>query len=119
MLAEWKGGAKMPQSKFGLRLKELREKAGLTQQQLADKAVMSLGGLTKLEQGINRPSWDAVLALAGVLGVDCRAFQEEPASTPEPKRGRPPKSDTDIGEKVAGLPIVKPKKRGRPRKTAD
>jgi transcriptional regulator with XRE-family HTH domain len=76
---------------FAGRLKELRERAGLTQAGLAEKAGMKVGGIRDLEQGINSPRWETVVDLAAALGVDCRAFLEAPAAAPEPKRGRPPK----------------------------
>jgi putative transcriptional regulator len=76
---------------FGGRLKELRERAGLTQKQLADRAGISQRAVSHWEQGLREPSWSNVLALAGALGVDCLAFQEEPAEVPKPKRGRPSK----------------------------
>lgn len=77
---------------FGLKLKELREAAGLTQQGLADKAGMSKGGLADLEQGRYSPSWGVVLVLAKVLGVECTAFQKRPkASTKLSGKGRPAK----------------------------
>jgi transcriptional regulator with XRE-family HTH domain len=83
--------------RFGLRLRELREAAGLTQQQLADAAGLKLGGLRDIEQGASRaPRWDTVLALANALGVDCMAFTQEPSSEQGPRGpGRPRKTDSD------------------------
>jgi transcriptional regulator with XRE-family HTH domain len=79
---------------FAARLRELRERAGLTQQQLADRAGLKLGGIRDLEQERNKPMWETVLALAGALGVDCNAFATEPTTSAEerPKRGRPRKA---------------------------
>jgi putative transcriptional regulator len=98
-------------SDFALRLKELRTAAGLTQKQLADKADMALGGLNKLEQGVNKPSWESVVALSKALGVSCEEFQRPPANREPQGRGRPPK------------PVEKeppPKRaRGRPKKGAE
>src|SRR5262249_45551050 len=97
---------------FSGRLKELREQLGLTQQQLADQAGISKAGVADLEQGKKEPAWATVVALGQALGVDCRAFLEEPTSVPEPKRGRPRKEP----EATA---VDKPKRpRGRPRKGA-
>ncbi len=78
---------------FARRLKELRLAAKMTQKELAERAGMHLGGIFKLEQGVNRPSWDTVQLLARVLGVDCRAFvdpdlQPPAAEPPKPKRGK-------------------------------
>lgn len=96
---------------FAGRLKELREAAGLTQAQLAEKIGMSLGGLRHLEQGDNRPTWDSVLALAGALGVDCKAFCHEPAEREAAGPGRPPKA---TAKSEPTEPAKRP--RGRPRK---
>jgi transcriptional regulator with XRE-family HTH domain len=100
---------------FHLRLKRLREAAGLTQGELAERAGMSKGGVANLEQGIRRPEWDTVQALAKALGVDCRAFQDDAAigdaneEAPKTLRGRPPKS-------VSDEPPQPKRPRGRPRK---
>jgi transcriptional regulator with XRE-family HTH domain len=61
-------------SNFGLRLRQLREKAGLTQKELADRARLSQNGISQWEAGKREPAWSAVLALCHALGVDCRAF---------------------------------------------
>src|SRR5262249_25819887 len=91
---------------FAGRLKELREQAGLNQQELAERAGMSKGGIANLEQGRTKPAWDSVLALAAALGVSCEAFQAAPASRPEPQRGRPPKPtpDAPTPKRPRGLP---------------
>jgi transcriptional regulator with XRE-family HTH domain len=93
---------------FAARLRELRESAALTQQQLADKAGMKLAGIRNLEQGRRSPGWETVLALADALGVSCEAFTQAPAERQPPRRGRPPKP-------AAEDPAPK-RPRGRPRK---
>jgi transcriptional regulator with XRE-family HTH domain len=67
---------------FNERLKELREKAGLTQEGLARAADISLSSVSKLEQNPTDPSWSTVQSLAKALGVDCKAFE----AVQEPKR---------------------------------
>ncbi len=94
--------------RFARRLKELRERAGLTPERLGDKAGMHKLSVAKLEQGIREPSWATVQALADALGVGCEAFREEPASTGEPRRGRP--------RKAAPQGPAPKRPRGRPRK---
>ena len=72
-------------SEFASRLKALREQAGLSQGQLAERAGMNMFSIAKLEQGRREPSWATVLALAAALGVDCTAFlptAAKPAATP-------------------------------------
>src|SRR5437879_6291899 len=87
----------MNAGRFAARLKELRGAAGWTQQQLADCAGLSKGGIADLEQGRYAPTWPTVVALAEALGVDCRAFLEEPAAAVEPRRGRPRKPISGLG----------------------
>src|SRR2546429_6835010 len=84
-------GATMEAEWFGARLKEIREAAGLTQPQLADRAGMNRFGIAKLEQGVTKPAWETVLALASALGVSCEAFTSAPTERERPGRGRPAK----------------------------
>jgi transcriptional regulator with XRE-family HTH domain len=86
-----------PPTRFGARLRELREKAALTQKQLAKKAGCHLRTITKLENGSQEPAWPLVLALCEALGVDCRAFTAAPSEAPERRRGRPRKELPEEG----------------------
>jgi transcriptional regulator with XRE-family HTH domain len=74
---------------FAGRLKELRERAGLTQPELAERAGLSKDGIAHLEQGRREPAWATVLTLCQALGVDCSAFAQPPAKRPPQGRGRP------------------------------
>jgi putative transcriptional regulator len=101
----------MDPTRFAGRLKELREQAGLTQKQLAERASVSLRTVSSLEQALYEPVWSTAVALAEALGADLRAFLQEPTTLPEPKRGRPPKAPAE--------PPAEPepkRTRGRPRK---
>jgi DNA-binding XRE family transcriptional regulator len=98
MKAEW----------FAGRLRELREAAGLTQEQLAERAGMAWRTITHLEGGDRKPTWETVLALCLALRVDCGEFAKEPTTQHEPRRGRPPKTVPEQS--------VPKKPRGRPRK---
>src|SRR5262249_7801494 len=92
---------------FAGRLLELRQQAGLSQKQLAERVQMSVDGLSRLERGDRKPTWETVLALCEALGVECTAFCQAPAARPEPQRGRPRKAP----------PVEAPKRRpGRPPK---
>lgn len=105
MRAEW----------FPGRLRELRIEAGLTQDQLADKAGVSRGTVARWEQGTREPSWSNVIALVGALGVECTAFLQPPQTVAErPGPGRPRKLPVE----GAGPPQPK-RPRGRPRKATD
>jgi transcriptional regulator with XRE-family HTH domain len=62
--------------KFGKRLQELREKAGMTQKQLAESSGLPLGSIRNYEQGYRDPLWQVVFKLADALGVSCEAFKD-------------------------------------------
>ncbi len=82
---------------FGPRLRELREAAGLTQQELAARVGVQWETISRWERGTREPSWSNVLAMASALGVDCRAFDtpatEAPLSPEPQQRGRPRKAE--------------------------
>ncbi len=61
---------------FGARLKLLREQAGLTQGELAEKALYSRSSVNRWERSHRSPSWDHVRILAEALGVSMSAFTE-------------------------------------------
>ncbi|WP_208297998.1 helix-turn-helix domain-containing protein [Actinophytocola oryzae] len=52
---------------FGRRLRQLRRRAGLTQQQLADRADRTRGHVSRLERGLRRPEWRTLLLLSQAL----------------------------------------------------
>jgi transcriptional regulator with XRE-family HTH domain len=66
---------------FAERLRELREKAKLTQEQLADQSGVPVPSLRGYEQGQREPYWHVAYRLAAGLGVDCRAFADCVQST--------------------------------------
>lgn len=57
---------------FGKRLRTLRRQAGLTQEQLAEAAEVSVDFLSLVERGVNAPSFDNLEKLARALGVSVR-----------------------------------------------
>jgi len=69
------------------RLKELRDKMKMSQQQLAAAAGLSVSLISQLEQGSREdPRLSTVIALAKALGVDCRAIAE--GEDPPASRGK-------------------------------
>jgi transcriptional regulator with XRE-family HTH domain len=78
---------------FGGRLRELREAAGLTQQQLADRVGCSWEAVSRWERSVREPGWSQILALAAALGVECTAFTEPPAEREPTGPGRPAKGE--------------------------
>ncbi|MBQ0710771.1 helix-turn-helix transcriptional regulator [Ochrobactrum sp. AP1BH01-1] len=59
---------------FGERLKTARKYFGLTQDELALKSGLSTITLSKLESGVNKPSYDAVLSLCNSLEIEPNYF---------------------------------------------
>jgi transcriptional regulator with XRE-family HTH domain len=76
---------------FGARLQKLREAAGLTQKQVAERAGVPLQSLRNWEHDRREPLLGTAFRLADALGVDCRAFQDcvmvasAPAGKPKKK----------------------------------
>lgn len=62
-------------SGFGGRLKALREGAGFTQADLAERAGLNSFTVSKIEQGLRDPNWTTAMKLAAALGVNCLAFE--------------------------------------------
>lgn len=93
---------------LGNRIRELREAAGLSREQLATAAGVSVRGIVQWELGEREPGWFNMLALSEALGVDCNAFTQVPAERPPGAPGRPRK------EPAAASAPKRP--RGRPRK---
>jgi transcriptional regulator with XRE-family HTH domain len=63
---------------FAETVRRLREAAGLTQAQLAERYGLHLSAVFKLEQGRRAPSWDTVQTLCEALGVSCDEFRAAP-----------------------------------------
>lgn len=63
-------GKDKKESTLGVRLKQAREAAGISQQELASRAGLSMSLVAGIEQGrATDPRLSTLLALAGVLGV--------------------------------------------------
>ncbi|MHB1422106.1 MAG: helix-turn-helix transcriptional regulator [Gemmataceae bacterium] len=73
---------------FSTRLRELREKAELTQEGLARLANLSTATIVKLERESKEqdPSWSTVQALADALGVSTEAFRVQATPPAEPAK---------------------------------
>ncbi|MCL5951293.1 MAG: cupin domain-containing protein [Chloroflexi bacterium] len=59
---------------LGITLQKLREKRGLTLEQLSQRACVSMGLLSQLERGLGNPSYDTIHKLATGLGVPIASF---------------------------------------------
>lgn len=58
--------------KLGLRIKELREKRGLTQLKLAEVLNMEASNLSKIERGVQIPKEESLEKIAKVFEVDIK-----------------------------------------------
>ncbi len=64
---------------IGSRIKAARKAAGLSQEELARRAGMSLKGMGDIERGdIEDPHYSSLSKIAGALGVSVAALTEEP-----------------------------------------
>jgi transcriptional regulator with XRE-family HTH domain len=61
---------------FGERLKFLRERAGLSQPQLAQRAGLPVGNIRNYEQSLRQPLWVAVFKLSDALGVPVEQWRD-------------------------------------------
>ncbi len=60
---------------FPARLRSLRERAGLTVADLAERSGLYRTAVWKLEAGQSAPTWDTVCRLADALGVGVEVFR--------------------------------------------
>jgi len=68
-------GVKPPlRKRFGLRVKELRQATGLSQEAFADRCGFARSYMSRIERGAANPSLDAVEVLAGALEVEVQAL---------------------------------------------
>jgi len=78
-----------PYAALGKRIQHLRQKSGVTQEQLAEKADLSLKHLGELERGRGNPTLSSLGSLAVALGITLAEmfdFEHERLSTDEIKR---------------------------------
>src|SRR5262245_18276017 len=74
---------KRPSTDFGRRHRALRESAGLTQTELAERAdIAHYQMVAKYERGENEPNWSTVVRLAEALSVEPNAFLAEDDDLP-------------------------------------
>lgn len=75
---------------FAQRLRELRDKAGLSEAKLAKASGVSFASVHEYGSGRRHPSFLAVVKLAKALGVTCEAFAdcEDVGGKPEKKKAK-------------------------------
>ena len=62
---------------LGEKIKELRNKQGLTQEELADRAELSKGFISQLERNLTSPSISTLTDILQCLGTDLKEFFNE------------------------------------------
>jgi transcriptional regulator with XRE-family HTH domain len=98
-------GGVVAKSSFAKKLRKLREKAGLSQNALGKRAVISKQALSKLETGENELTWETVQRLARALGASYEAFTDPDLPMPSEegaapgKPGRPRKANGKTARK--------------------
>jgi predicted ATPase/DNA-binding XRE family transcriptional regulator len=89
---------------FGARLRKHREAAGLTQEELAEKARLSVNAVGQLERGERkRPYPHTVRSLAGALGLSEQEGSALLASSPRRGASTPPATVTDLSAPLTPL----------------
>lgn len=63
--------------KFGEKIKKMRAEKGITQEQLADKAGISIDFLSLIERGRNAPSFKSLEKIAKALSVPAKELFSE------------------------------------------
>ena len=61
---------------IGERIKELRKSKKVSQKELAQKTGLSIGSIQGYEQGRYNPKLEAIVKIAGALGVDLKVFYD-------------------------------------------
>jgi transcriptional regulator with XRE-family HTH domain len=95
------------------RLRELREAAGLSREQLAESAGVKPSAVRDIEQGVYSPNWETVVSLCRALGVRADAFLQPPADRPPQGPGRPRKATANSAAEVPP-----PQRKAHKKKTA-
>jgi DNA-binding XRE family transcriptional regulator len=95
---------------FAERLRQLRRRADLTQEQLAQGSGINVWTIRGYEQGRREPNWKGAIALAGALGTSVEeAFAGCAETSPEgPQDGQPPGGK---GPKGKGPPAARARKK--------
>jgi transcriptional regulator with XRE-family HTH domain len=68
---------------FGKKLRSIRKRRGMTQQQFAENLDISIDFLSLIERGLNAPSFESIEAFSIILGIPVRDFFDfSPDQTP-------------------------------------
>jgi transcriptional regulator with XRE-family HTH domain len=59
---------------FGKKLRSIRKRRGMTQQQFAELLDISIDFVSLIERGLNAPSFESIEAFSIILGIPVRDF---------------------------------------------
>ena len=59
---------------FGKKLRSVRKRRGMTQQEFAELLDISIDFLSLVERGLNAPSFESIEAFSIILGIPVRDF---------------------------------------------
>ena len=59
----------MVNNKVGKRIREYREKANISQEQMADKIGLSVTAISNIERGVHYPSFENFIKISNAVGV--------------------------------------------------
>lgn len=59
---------------FGKKLRSIRKRRGMTQQQFAELLDISIDFVSLVERGLNAPSFESIEAFSIILGIPVRDF---------------------------------------------
>ena len=110
---------------FGPRLRRLRQAAGLTLKELAERAGLAVSTISKIENDRMSPTYDVLLKLAAGLGVDLSTLLEEPAPSAVADKAPGPLGRLDVTRAherkalPAGAYVYEPFATGLTRKAMD
>jgi transcriptional regulator with XRE-family HTH domain len=74
------------QQRFAARVRGIRRKRGLTQQQLAERIERSTNAVSALERGVSLPTFETIERLAEALDTPVREFFDTNGVDSDPKR---------------------------------
>ena len=88
---------------FAEKLRELRDRAGLSEAKLAELSGVSFGAVHNYGLGLRTPTFPAVVKLARALGVTCQVFADcEDIATPAkpPARSAKPRKPSGVAQEA-------------------
>ncbi len=97
---------------FAERLRELRDRTGLSEAKLAEAAGLTFGSVHGYGLGRRKPSFAAVVKIARALGVTCEAFADCSDMTEEAESS-PARRTMPTPPKVKPSPFGSKKPRGK------